>query len=95
MPIVILTASERETNLFEGLSVRHRVRAEDHVAGRLDLQIEAASRGESALDPGKLAAKILAEFSRVSSQLDATSSHAAPIRQSAEEVTTAPATGAD
>lgn len=85
MPIVILTASERETNLFEAVKsgalgyVLKTMSPAD-----LILQIEAASRGESALDP-ELAAKILAEFSRVSSQLDATSSHAAPIRQSAEE----------
>jgi DNA-binding NarL/FixJ family response regulator len=84
MPIVVLTASERETNLFEAVKsgalgyVLKTMSPSD-----LIVQIEAASRGESALNP-ELAAKILAEFSRVSSQLNTTRSHAAPIRQSNE-----------
>lgn len=70
MPIVILTASERETNLFEAVKsgalgyVLKTMSPSD-----LILQIEAASRGECALNP-ELAAKVLAEFSRVSNQLD-------------------------
>jgi len=85
MPIVILTASERETNLFEAIKsgalgyVLKTMSPTDLIQ-----QIEAASRGECALNP-ELAAKVLAEFSRVSNQLDA-APRAAPSREPQEDL---------
>jgi two-component system NarL family response regulator len=84
MPVVILTASERETSLFEAVKsgalgyVLKTMSPADLIQ-----QIEAASRGESALSP-ELAAKVLGEFSRVSSQLDAPQ-RTTPVQQSVAE----------
>src|SRR5829696_7612860 len=66
VPIVILTASEREGNLFEAV----RSGALGYVlktmsSDALVQQIQAAGRGEIALD-ARLATKVLAEFSRLS-----------------------------
>jgi DNA-binding NarL/FixJ family response regulator len=80
VPIVILTGSERETNLFEAVKsgalgyVLKTMSSADLVR-----QIEAATRGETALNP-ELATKILAEFSRVSRALD-TPAAAAPSQE--------------
>ena len=64
VPIIILTGSEREGNLFEAV----RSGALGYVlktmpSDALVQQIEAAGRGEIALD-ARLATKVLAEFSR-------------------------------
>jgi DNA-binding NarL/FixJ family response regulator len=86
MPIVILTASERETNLFEAVkSGALGYVLKTMTPSDLILQIDAASRGESALSP-ELAAKILAEFSRVSREVDAVP-HAPSLQQPTEEST--------
>jgi len=71
VPIVILTASEREGNLFEAV----RSGALGYVlktmsSDALVQQIEAAGRGEIALD-ARLATKVLAEFSRLSRNVKA------------------------
>jgi DNA-binding NarL/FixJ family response regulator len=63
--VVILTASEAEADLFESV----KSGAQGHLLKSMDPaamveQIEAAGRGEPALTP-QLAARILAEFSRL------------------------------
>ena len=88
--IVILTASERETSLFEAVKsgalgyVLKTMSSADLVQ-----QIDAAARGETALNP-ELATKILAEFSRVSRALD-TPTASAPT----QEIPNSPAADSD
>ena len=80
--IVILTASERETSLFEAVksgALGYVLKTMSSVD--LVQQIDAAARGETALNP-ELATKILAEFSRVSRALD-TPTASAPAQESA------------
>jgi DNA-binding NarL/FixJ family response regulator len=76
--VVILTASEAESDLFEAV----KSGAQGYLLKNLepdDLvgQLEAAARGEAALTPA-LAAKILAELARTASDSPPTSSPAAP-----------------
>jgi DNA-binding NarL/FixJ family response regulator len=67
LPVVVLTASEDDTDLFEAI----KSGAQGYLMKGMDPNavislIEAASRGEPALTP-HLAAKILAEFARTAS----------------------------
>jgi two-component system, NarL family, response regulator LiaR len=91
MPVVILTASERETNLFESVkSGALGYVLKTMTPSDLIQQIEAAARGESALSP-ELATKVLSEFSRVSSQLAAPPRpNSAPSSQTAAEAALPP-----
>jgi DNA-binding NarL/FixJ family response regulator len=87
MPIVVLTASERDGDLFEAVksgALGYVLKTMSSEA--LVQQIESASRGEASLDP-RLAASVLGEFSRVSQQAGKNSAAepVAPDRSATEE----------
>ncbi len=78
LPVVVLTASEAEENLFEAV----KSGAQGYLLKSLDPdalvdQIQAAARGEPALTP-QLAAKILTEFARAGTSTAAETTPAEP-----------------